>query len=114
MTTVSVFGGTGFLGRRLVRRLAAERMTVRVAVRHADWAGNTLRAAGLDRVAVFCELRVASTGEPLHQRETSAMKLAMLENGLEILVPVFIRVDDIVRVATATGKYLERARAKGS
>jgi uncharacterized protein YbjT (DUF2867 family) len=25
MTTVSVFGGTGFLGRRLVRRLAAER-----------------------------------------------------------------------------------------
>ena len=36
MTTVSVFGGTGFLGRRLVRRLATEGATVRVAVRHPE------------------------------------------------------------------------------
>jgi nucleoside-diphosphate-sugar epimerase len=32
MTTAIVFGGTGFLGRRLVRRLAAEGATLRVAV----------------------------------------------------------------------------------
>jgi NADH dehydrogenase len=36
MTTVTVFGGTGFLGRRLVRRLAAEGATLRIAVRSAD------------------------------------------------------------------------------
>ena len=36
MTTVVVFGGTGFLGRRLVHRLAAERATVRVAVRYPE------------------------------------------------------------------------------
>ena len=53
MTTVSVFGGTGFLGRRLVQRLAAEGTTVRVAVRHADRARSVLRAAGLERVTVF-------------------------------------------------------------
>ena len=53
MTTVSVFGGTGFLGRRLVRRLASEGTTVRVAVRHADRARSALHAAGLDRVSVF-------------------------------------------------------------
>ena len=53
MTTVSVFGGTGFLGRRLVKRLAAEGTTVRVAVRHADRARSALQAAGLDRIAVF-------------------------------------------------------------
>ena len=53
MTTVSVFGGTGFLGRRLVQRLAAEGTTVRVAVRHADRGRSALRAAGLDRVTVF-------------------------------------------------------------
>ena len=53
MTTVSVFGGTGFLGRRLVRRLAAEGMAVRAVVRHPDRARSTLRAAGLDRVRVF-------------------------------------------------------------
>jgi uncharacterized protein YbjT (DUF2867 family) len=33
MTTVSVFGGTGFLGRRIVRRLTAEGATLRIAVR---------------------------------------------------------------------------------
>jgi NADH dehydrogenase len=53
MTTVSVFGGTGFLGRRVVQRLTAEGMTVRIAVRHADRTRSALRAAGLDRVTVF-------------------------------------------------------------
>jgi NADH dehydrogenase len=53
MTTVSVFGGTGFLGRRLVRRLATEGVTVRVAVRHPERARG-LGAAGLDRVTVLC------------------------------------------------------------
>ena len=53
MTTVIVFGGTGFLGRRLVQRLAAEAAIVRVAVRHPDTARSALRAAGLDQVTVF-------------------------------------------------------------
>jgi uncharacterized protein YbjT (DUF2867 family) len=53
MTTVIVFGGTGFLGRRLVRRLVAEGATVRAAVRHPEQARNALRAAGLDGVTVF-------------------------------------------------------------
>ncbi len=53
MTTVGVFGGTGFLGRRIVQRLVDEGTTVRVAVRHADRARAALRAAGLDRVTVF-------------------------------------------------------------
>ena len=53
MTTIGVFGGTGFLGRRLVQHLAAEGDTVRVAVRHADRARAALRAAGLDRITVF-------------------------------------------------------------
>lgn len=59
------------------------------------------------------ELKVASTGQAEHQRETSALKLATLDNGMEILVPLFIRAGDAVRVDTATGKYLERARQKG-
>jgi NADH dehydrogenase len=54
MTTVSVFGGTGFLGQRLVRRLASEGAAVRVAVRHPDEARSVLRAPGLERVTVFC------------------------------------------------------------
>src|SRR6266542_1133066 len=53
MTTVCVFGGTGFLGQRLVRRLASEGTAVRVAVRHPDRAPRALHAVGLERVAVF-------------------------------------------------------------
>jgi NADH dehydrogenase len=53
MTTVTVFGGTGFLGRRLVRRLAAEGATLRVAVRSPDRAQSILRSADLDRVTVL-------------------------------------------------------------
>ena len=52
-TTVSVFGGTGFLGRRLVRRLAAEGATLRIAVRSPDRAHSVLRAVESDRVTVL-------------------------------------------------------------
>jgi NADH dehydrogenase len=53
MTTVSVFGGTGFLGRRLVRQLAAEGATLRIAVRSPDRARRVLPAAVLDHVTLF-------------------------------------------------------------
>jgi NADH dehydrogenase len=48
-----VFGGSGFLGRRLVRRLAAEGATLRVAVRSPDRVRSVLGADDLDRVTVF-------------------------------------------------------------
>jgi len=53
MTTVSVFGGTGFLGRRVVWRLATNGATVRVAVRSLEKARSALHAAGLEQVTVF-------------------------------------------------------------
>jgi uncharacterized protein YbjT (DUF2867 family) len=53
MTAVSIFGGSGFLGQRIARRLAAEGTTVRVAVRHPDQARSALRAAGLEQVMVL-------------------------------------------------------------
>ncbi len=51
-TTVCVFGGTGFLGARLVRHLAAEGAAVRVAVRSPDPARGELRADVRDRASV--------------------------------------------------------------
>jgi len=60
MTLVVVFGGGGFLGRRLVGRLTAEGMTVRVVVRHPDQARIALRAIGFDLVAVV----PADVGDP--------------------------------------------------
>jgi uncharacterized protein YbjT (DUF2867 family) len=54
MITVSVFGGTGFLGQRLVRRLASDGTAVRVVVRHPDYARSALRAAGMEQLTFFC------------------------------------------------------------
>jgi uncharacterized protein YbjT (DUF2867 family) len=51
-STVTVFGGTGFLGRRLVRRLAAEGAAVRIAVRSPDLARGDLRADVRDQASV--------------------------------------------------------------
>jgi uncharacterized protein YbjT (DUF2867 family) len=53
MTTITVFGGTGFLGRGLVLRLAAEGASVRVAVRHPDPARSALHTAGLNQITFF-------------------------------------------------------------
>jgi hypothetical protein len=67
------------------------------------------RAIGL----VFPEsvdLRVPSTAQPMHQRETSALKKAMLENGMEVLVPLFIKEGELIRTKVATGKYLDRVK----
>ena len=43
-STVTVFGGTGFLGRRVVRRLREHGFSVRIASRHPD----RCREAGID------------------------------------------------------------------
>jgi len=62
MSTVIVFGGSGFLGRQLVDRLTADGMTVGVAVRHPDSARHALRALESDRVAfVKADVRDASS-----------------------------------------------------
>ena len=53
MTTVVVFGGTGFLGRRLVHRLAAAGVVVHVAVRHPEGAPSALPAADLAQITFF-------------------------------------------------------------
>jgi uncharacterized protein YbjT (DUF2867 family) len=53
MVTVSVFGGTGFLGQRIVRRLAAEGMAVRVVTRDPERARAVPGATGLERVTGF-------------------------------------------------------------
>jgi uncharacterized protein YbjT (DUF2867 family) len=50
MTTVVVFGGTGFLGRRLVHHLVAEGTVVRVAVRQPDGAQYDLPATDVAQV----------------------------------------------------------------
>jgi elongation factor P len=56
------------------------------------------------------ELGIVSTPPGLHEHETSTFKTATLTNGMEVLVPQFIKEGDTVRIEVASGKYLERVR----
>jgi elongation factor P len=59
------------------------------------------------------EIRVAGTAPPMHAAETSALKEATLDNGLVILVPLFIKPGELVRVDVESGRYVERVKAEG-
>jgi elongation factor P len=59
---------------------------------------------------VTVTLRVVDT-EPGFRGDTAtgANKPATLETGLTITVPLFVNIDDMVKVDTRSGEYLERA-----
>jgi elongation factor P len=57
------------------------------------------------------EAKVSTTAQAVHQQQDNTFKPATLENGLEIMVPQFIKPGETVRVEVATGKYVDRVRA---
>jgi elongation factor P len=61
---------------------------------------------------VFAILKVVDT-EPGFKGNTAtgAVKPAKLETGATINVPLFINVDDILKVDTRTGDYVERVKS---
>lgn len=56
-------------------------------------------------------LKVTDTAPPQSGGSDATWKSAQLETGLEIMVPLFIARDEIVRVDTASKKYLGRESA---
>jgi elongation factor P len=59
------------------------------------------------------EIRVTETAPPVHQQQDSTLKSAKLENGVEVMVPQFIKSGDIIRFDTQSFKYIERAKGAG-
>ncbi|HIZ54627.1 MAG TPA: elongation factor P [Firmicutes bacterium] len=58
----------------------------------------------------FVELEVTETEPGVRgDTATNVTKLATLETGAEIRVPIFINQGDKIRVDTRTGEYMERA-----
>ena len=107
MTTVVVFGGSGFLGRRLVRRLAGDGWNVRVAVRHPAPARRILKAAGLDRVTVqradVCDQATVAAAIAGADAVVNAVS-AYVERGGETFEAVHVRGAEMVaRVAATAG-----------
>jgi len=56
------------------------------------------------------EVRIADTAPATHQQADSAFKPARLANGIEVMVPQFIKAGDLIRLDLETMKYMDRAR----
>jgi elongation factor P len=57
------------------------------------------------------EAKIQTTAQPIHQQQDNTYKTAVLENGLELMVPQFIKPGETVRIEVASGKYVDRVRA---
>ena len=58
----------------------------------------------------FVELKVGTTAAPVHAGQDDTFKYATLENGLEVMVPQFIKPGEVVRIEVRTKKYADRVR----
>ena len=56
------------------------------------------------------EARIADTTPPVHQQQDSTWKTARLSNGVEIMVPQFVKTGDVIRLDVQSLKYVDRAR----
>jgi elongation factor P len=56
------------------------------------------------------EMRVAETAPAAHVQQDSTWKTALLENGVEVMVPQFIKPGDVIRLDVQNLKYVDRAK----
>ena len=56
------------------------------------------------------EVKIADTSPPVHQQQDSTFKPAKLENGVEVMVPQFVKVGDVIRLDLGTMKYMDRVK----
>jgi elongation factor P len=59
------------------------------------------------------EVRIADTAPPVHAQQDSTWKEAVLENGVQIMVPQFIKTGDVIRLDVENLKYVDRAKGAG-
>ena len=59
------------------------------------------------------EVRIADTTPPIHQQQDNTWKAARLENGMEVMVPQFIKIGDSIRLDVQNLKYMDRAKSAG-
>ena len=59
------------------------------------------------------EVRIAETTPPVHAQQDTTWKAARLENGVEIMVPQFIKAGDAIRLDVENLKYVDRAKGAG-
>ena len=48
----------------------------------------------------------------MHQQQDSAFKPARLANGIEVMVPQFVKDGDVIRLDLQTMKYMDRVKTE--
>jgi elongation factor P len=61
----------------------------------------------------FVEVEIEETAPASHGQADGAWKTARLGNGVEIMVPPFVKSGDSIRLNLTEMKYMDRAKVKG-
>ncbi len=59
----------------------------------------------------FLEVHIDDTAPPIHATNDSTWKPARLDNGVEVMVPQFIKTGDVIRLDMASLKYMDRVKS---
>ena len=117
-TLVTVFGGSGFLGRHVVRALARRDFRIRAAVRRPDLAGHLQPLGRVGQIhAVQANLRYPGSVEAAAQDATVVINLVgiLFERGRQSFDAVQAQGADVVAQATqAAGARLIHVSAIGA
>ena len=60
------------------------------------------------------EVKIADTAPPVHQQTDGAWKPAKLGNGVEVMVPQFVKTGDVIRLDLTGMRYMDRVKAKNA
>jgi uncharacterized protein YbjT (DUF2867 family) len=115
---VTIFGGSGFLGRHLVRALAKRHYRIRVAVRRPDLAGHLQPLGRVGQIhAVQANLRYPdSVAAALRNADVAINLVALLfERGRQTFPAVHVAgADAVARAAAAAGARMIHISALGA
>jgi elongation factor P len=56
------------------------------------------------------EVRIVTTAPPAHGQQDNTWKSAQLGNGIQVMVPQFIKTGDLIRLEVETLEYVDRAK----
>ncbi len=115
---VTVFGGSGFLGRHLVRVLARRDYRIRVAVRRPDLAGHLQPLGRVGQIhAVQANVRYPDSVEAAARHSDAVVNLVgiLFERGQRTFPAVHVAgADTVARAAVGTGARVIHVSALGA
>jgi uncharacterized protein YbjT (DUF2867 family) len=115
---VTIFGGSGFLGRHLVRALAKRHYRIRVAVRRPDLAGHLQPLGRVGQIqAVQANLRYPDSVAAAVRHADVVVNLAaiLFERGRQTFAAVHVGgADAVARAAAAAGARMIHVSAIGA